>query len=48
MKSIEIRILLPGCPNCLKPEQMGLNACAEANMDADIQKLTDINEFAKQ
>ena len=44
---MEIRILGTGCSNCNKLEQLVFNVCAENNIDADIQKITDFKEFAK-
>jgi small redox-active disulfide protein 2 len=44
---MEIRILGPGCANCNKLEQLVFNVCAEKNISADIQKISDYAEFAK-
>lgn len=44
---LEIRILGSGCPTCIKLEQMVFNACAELDIDADIQKITEIDQFGK-
>ena len=44
---LEIKVLGPGCANCERLEKMVYNACAELDLEADIQKITDINEFAK-
>lgn len=44
---MKIRILGMGCANCNKLEQLVFNVCAENNIDADIQKVTDYKEFAK-
>ena len=44
---LEIRVLGPGCPNCIRLERMVYNACAKLNLDADIQKITDMNEYPK-
>jgi small redox-active disulfide protein 2 len=44
---LEIKVLGPGCTNCVQLEKMVYNACAELDLEADIQKITDINEFVK-
>jgi len=44
---MEIKILGTGCSNCNKLEQLVFNVCAENNIDADIQKITDFKEFGK-
>ncbi len=43
---MEIRILGPGCPRCGEVEKRTINALAELNVGADVQKVTDINKFA--
>lgn len=42
-----VKILGTGCPNCIKLEQLVHHVCAENNIDADIQKISDYNQFAK-
>ncbi|MCX7983766.1 MAG: thioredoxin family protein [Bacteroidetes bacterium] len=42
---IEIKILGPGCRNCELVEQIVRNACAELNIAASIEKITDRNKF---
>lgn len=44
---LEIRVLGSGCANCQKLEQLVFNVCAENNLNADIQKITDYKEFGK-
>ena len=44
---MEIRILGTGCPRCDEVEKRTMNALAELNMAADVQKVKDINEIAK-
>lgn len=44
---LEIKVLGPGCANCVQLEKMVYNACAELDLEADIQKITDIKEFTK-
>ena len=43
---LEIRILGAGCENCQRLEQLVFNVCAENDLNADIQKITDHNEFS--
>ncbi len=43
---LRIKVIGPGCPRCKELEQMCFNVCAENEIDADIQKMTDINEIA--
>jgi small redox-active disulfide protein 2 len=44
---ITIRVLGSGCPNCNELEKMCFNIAAECNLDADIQKITDIKKIAE-
>lgn len=44
---LEIKVLGSGCPNCIRLERMVYNACAKLNLDADIQKITDMNVYPK-
>jgi small redox-active disulfide protein 2 len=46
-KSLEIRILGPGCSRCQALEQETINACSELNVAADIQHIYDPAEFQK-
>ena len=43
---MEIRILGPGCPRCGEVEKRTINALAELNVGADVQKVTDIKKIA--
>ncbi|MBS3820098.1 TM0996/MTH895 family glutaredoxin-like protein [bacterium] len=43
---MEIRILGPGCPRCEEVEKRTINALAELNVDADVQKVTDIKKIS--
>lgn len=43
---LKIIVLGSGCPNCKKLEQLCYDVVAETNLDADIQKVTDISKFA--
>jgi small redox-active disulfide protein 2 len=42
---MEIRILGPGCPRCGEVEKRTINALAELNLAADVQKVTDIKKI---
>lgn len=42
---MEIRILGPGCPRCHEVEKRTINALAELNVGADVQKVTDIKKI---
>jgi small redox-active disulfide protein 2 len=44
---MEIRILGTGCPRCNELEKRTINALAELNVGADVQKVKDIKEIAK-
>ncbi|MFP4556927.1 MAG: thioredoxin family protein [Bacteroidales bacterium] len=43
---MEIIILGPGCTNCLRLEEMCREVVAELGVNANIQKITDVNRFA--
>ena len=43
---MEIRILGPGCPRCGEVEKRTINALAELNVSADVQKVTDIKKIS--
>lgn len=42
---VEIRILGTGCPKCNELERLCFNVAAEHNIDADIQKITDLTQI---
>lgn len=44
---MEIKILGPGCANCQKVEQLVRDAVAEAGVEADIGKVSDIMKIAQ-
>ncbi|MDH4257640.1 MAG: thioredoxin family protein [Candidatus Aminicenantes bacterium] len=44
---MEIRILGPGCPRCHEVERRTINALAELDIGADVQKITDIRKIAE-
>lgn len=39
---MEIKVLGPGCPNCGEVEKRVMNALAELNVAAAVEKITDI------
>ena len=44
---LKIKVLGPGCPNCEKLENLCRQIVDEKNIVAEIEKISDINEFAK-
>ncbi len=42
---LEIKILGPACPRCHEVEKITLNALAELNIAADVQKVTDFKKI---
>ena len=44
---MEIRILGTGCPRCSEVEKRTMNALAELNLAADVQKVKDIRAIAQ-
>ena len=44
---MEIKILGPGCANCMKMEEMARSAAKELGIDASIMKITDWKEITK-
>ena len=43
---MEIKVLGPGCPNCLRLEAMCKDIVEELGVEAKIEKITDVNRFA--
>jgi small redox-active disulfide protein 2 len=43
---MEIKVLGPGCAKCEKTEKVVKEAVAEAGVDADIEKVTDMMKIA--
>jgi small redox-active disulfide protein 2 len=43
---MDIRILGPGCPRCHDVEKRTINALAEMDFGADVQKITDFKKIA--
>jgi small redox-active disulfide protein 2 len=44
---VEIKILGPGCAKCHQVEKLVREAVAETGVDAQIEKVSDIKEFAR-
>ncbi len=42
---LEIKVLGPGCNNCLRLEELCREVVAEENLEANIEKITDRDEF---
>jgi small redox-active disulfide protein 2 len=42
---VVVRVLGAGCARCSELERMCFNVAAENNIDADIQKITDLKEI---
>jgi small redox-active disulfide protein 2 len=42
---MDIKVLGPGCPNCGEVEKRVINALAELNIAADVEKVTDIKRM---
>lgn len=45
--NMEIKVCGPGCANCTKAESIVKNAVADAGIEAEVIKVTDIAEMAK-
>lgn len=43
---MDIKVLGPGCPKCHALEKNTLEAVKELGLDAEVSKITDINEIA--
>ncbi len=44
---MEIKVLGPGCANCHKMEELARQAVKELNIEANIEKVSDIREIMK-
>jgi small redox-active disulfide protein 2 len=44
---LEIKILGTGCPNCIRLENMCREVVAENNLEATIEKVTNVDDFWK-
>jgi small redox-active disulfide protein 2 len=43
---MEIKVLGPGCPRCQQTEKVVREAAAEADVDATVEKVTDVMKIA--
>jgi len=43
---MEIKVLGPGCANCVKMEELAKTAVKELGVNAKIEKITDIGQIA--
>jgi len=43
---IDFKVLGPGCPNCHKLEKLCKEVVTENNIEAEVEKITDISSFA--
>ena len=43
---MEIKILRPGCPKCKQTEEVIRQALAEAGVDANVEKVSDLMKIA--
>jgi small redox-active disulfide protein 2 len=44
---IEIKVLGPGCPNCVRLENLCKEVVEELGIETQVEKITDINEYGK-
>jgi small redox-active disulfide protein 2 len=44
---VDIKVLGPGCANCHKMEELAQQAVKELNIEAKIEKVSDIREIMK-
>lgn len=44
---LDIKVLGPGCPNCLRLENMCREVITENNLDAKIEKISNVEDFWK-
>jgi small redox-active disulfide protein 2 len=44
---MEIKVLGPGCANCIKMEELAKTAVKELDIDAKIEHISDIREIMK-
>jgi small redox-active disulfide protein 2 len=43
---LDIKVLGPGCANCIKLENLCKEVVGENHLDATIEKITDVNRYA--
>lgn len=46
MQMIDVKVLGPGCINCYKLEAMCREVIAELGVEANIEKITNVNHFS--
>ncbi len=44
---MEIKVLGPGCPKCMKTEEIVKEAVAESGIGASVEKVSDMMEIAR-
>jgi len=44
---LQIKVVGSGCPNCQKLEALCTEVINESGLDAQIEKVTDVNQFAE-
>jgi len=44
---MDIKVLGPGCPKCKQTENIVRETVAESNVEATVEKVTDVMEIAK-
>lgn len=44
---MNIKVLGPGCPNCVRLENLCNEVVKELGIDAQVEKITDRNEYGK-
>jgi small redox-active disulfide protein 2 len=44
---MEVKVLGPGCANCLKMEELAKAAVKEVGIDAKVEKISDIQEIMR-
>ncbi|MEE4176722.1 MAG: thioredoxin family protein [Bacteroides sp.] len=44
---MNIKVLGPGCPNCVRLENLCKELVDELGLNAQVEKITDINEYGK-
>lgn len=44
---LNIKVVGSGCPNCLKLEALCNEVVSEHNLESNIEKVTDVNNFAE-
>jgi small redox-active disulfide protein 2 len=47
IEMLEIKVLGPGCPNCIRLENLCREVISEKNLEATLTKITAIDEYGK-